>query len=108
MRHTNNNLLCTEINKSINASFKAWDECLTTVKTESLHGIKFRAEECTPVMSPGKTVKELALLFLRHLLELETFEVISDPVADLTIWNVHEFNTNFMAVSLFVGTDKIT
>ena len=42
-----------------------------------------------------------------YLLILHPLELVADPVALLSVWNMHELNSDFLAIGILIGSDEI-
>jgi len=108
MSHTDDKSASTFLDGGVNAELKAWDEGLTTLKTESLHRVELAGHEGSPRVGPVDSLIVSDLLSLRWLSELERFELFADPIATLAVFNMHELHSNSLAVSIFICLDKLT
>lgn len=59
-------------------------------------------------MGPVKARVHMNALFLAWLSELDILELVAYPVADLAVLNVHELDSNFLAICLTVSRNEIS
>jgi len=107
MRHTNDKSSGAFLHSGVNAEFESWDEGLAALETESFHGIELAGHESTPLVRPVKTRVHVHSLTFRRLAELNRFELLTDPVANFTILDMHELHGNLIAVCFAVGLNQI-
>lgn len=88
VRHTNNELVCAILYGSVDSDLQAWDERVATLKAESLFGIKLLGHKSTEVVGPLKTVVQVKLLLISHTVVLNTFEVDTNPVTNISLGDV--------------------
>lgn len=108
VRHTNDNLLDTISNQGVKGDLKTRDERFASLNTESLGCVELICEELLEFIGPEKAIVVKNALLLGDLLELETLEFVTDPVALLSRADVHVLNTNLSTVSLCVRVDKFS
>ena len=54
-------------------------------------------------MGPVQASVHVDALISAHISELNGLELLSDPIANLAVLNVHELNANLAGVGIFVG-----
>lgn len=107
MGHTDNKSAGSFLNCGVDAEFEAWHERLATLKTEPLHRVEFLCHEGTPLMCKVESLVHVYTLSFCRLFELDRLELLTDPVANLTILDMHKLDADLATVSLFVGFDKV-
>lgn len=108
MRHTNDNILDSEIDRSINQGLHTWDKSFTTLQTETLVvGVLLR-EEVLERVRPDEAIEDASLFIDAVVVWLWDFDTLSDPVALVTVWDVDVFNTDGSAVNLFAVADDFS
>lgn len=105
--HTNNEVRCTMVNTGVDGTLNAGNETFTTLETESLHGVELLGKEATEVVSPVKSVVKVEQFLLGHAVILNTFEIGTNPVLNILLWDVRKLNTNFAAVGNLVSLNDI-
>lgn len=106
--HTNNEISGTIVNGGVDSTLEAWGEGLATFETESLHSVELLSEEGAEVMSPIQSVVKVELLLVIHAVVLDTLKVNSNPIANIALRDVGEFNANLTAVGILVGLDDVS
>ena len=107
VRHTNDEMMSTFIYSSIDGDFKARNETLTAFKSETFHRVELLGCEASKIVGPIKTIIKVDLFFIAHFVELDTFKVQPNPVADVTLRDMSELNSNLTAVGGSVGFDDV-
>ena len=108
MSHSNYKGASTLFDGRVNAELEAGNEGFTALEAKTLHRVKFASHESTPLMGPVKARVHVDSLFLAWLSELDLLKLVADPIANYTVFNVHELNTNFLAVCLAVSRNQIS
>ena len=98
MRHANDALEGAVVDQSIEASLHSWNEGLAALETKTLHSVELIGKELCKFISPKQTIQELDFLSLGHGVILLQLESISNPIAMVSLWDMHELNSNFTAV----------
>ena len=106
--HTDYKCACTFLYSRIDAEFESWDERFTTFKTEALHSVEFLGHEGTPLMGPVEAFVHVNLLSFRDGSELDRLELLTNPIANFTILDMHELHADLATVSFLVGLNQIT
>lgn len=58
-------------------------------------------------MGPIESIIQMKLLLVVHSIKLDAFKACADPILNITFWYVLEFNSDFTAVSSFVGFNDL-
>ncbi len=103
MSHSNYESASTLFDGRVNAELEAGNEGFTALEAKTLHGVKFASHESTPLMGPVKARVHVDSLFLAWLSKLDLLKLVADPIANYTVFNVHELDTNLLAVCLAVS-----
>lgn len=96
------------LDSCVNRNFEAGDKGVAAFETESLLSIELLRHESTKVVRPLETVVKVKFLLVSHPVVLNALEVNTNPVANHSIGNVLEFNTDFATVCCFVSVNNIT
>ena len=54
-------------------------------------------------MGPIQASVQVDALLSTHISELNGLELLSEPIANLAVLNMHELNANLAAVGIFIG-----
>ena len=108
VRHTNNEISSAEVDSLVNANLDTRHERLATLEAKTFVSVEFLREEQAEVVGPVEAIVEMKLLLISHLHVLDAFKVNSDPVADISLGNMVELNTNLRAVSSLVGLNDVS
>jgi len=106
--HTNDNILNTSLNGSINESLHGRNSSLGTLKTKTLVVRELSGKEGLKRDSPNKTVQDAALLVNSVFVGLRNLNSLSNPVTLLARRNVHVFNTVATTVGLLADLDDLS
>jgi len=106
--HTDNKIDCSFINSCINSYFDTWNKTFTPFKTKSFHCVEFLCKEISEFVWPVKSIIEMNFLFISHPIKLDTFKVNTNPILNFSFGNVHEFDSNFTTISIFVSSNNIS
>jgi len=107
MRHTDDEIVGTIFDGGVHGDFKSGNEALATLKSKSFHRVKLLSQEASEIVRPVESVVQVNLISVIHFFVLDTLKFEADPIADVTLWNVHELHTNLAAVSLMVCLNDI-
>lgn len=80
MRHSQDYLANTSVNKLVKSNLKSSDEGLTTLNTKTLGGVELVCQELLELVSPHKAIVIQYTVLLWLNVELKTLELVSDPV----------------------------
>ena len=108
MRHTNDNLGYTVLNKLIEGDLKTGNKRFAPLNTEALGCVEFKSEEFLELVSPDKSIVIQNSVLFRIAGVLKAFELFSDPVLLLSARDVHILDTNLAAVCILEGTNELT
>ena len=103
MSHSNYESASTLFHGRVDAELETGNKGFTTLKAKTLHRVEFASHESTPLMGPVKARVHVDSLFLAWLSELDLLKLVSDPIANLAVFNVHELDTNLVTVCLAVS-----
>ena len=67
-----------------------------------------RQQEILELISPEKSIKDKCLSSWISLIILSQFELVSNPIALLSVSNMHVFNSNLLGVGAFEVRDKFS
>jgi hypothetical protein len=107
MGHTNNKVGRTIIDCSVNSTLKAGNETLATFETKSFHGVEFLGKESTEIVGPIEPIVKMEQLFLGHAVILNTLKFDSNPITDFFLRNMLKFDSNLVAVGVFICRNYI-
>jgi len=105
MRHSDHKSSRALFNGGIDAVFETGNEGFAALQPEALHCVKLAGHEGTPLVGPVQAFVHVNSLFLAGLAELNRFELFANPVAHLTILDVHELDGYFVAVGITICVD---
>lgn len=98
MRHANDYFLGSELDETVHAALHTGNERLAALEAESLHGVEFFLQKVGEAVSPEETVENVNFCLVRERLELPELKLVPDPVALLSVLDMHVLNTNVSAV----------
>lgn len=107
MWHTDNNILDTVVDGTIDKSLHSWNKGLATLKTETLVVRVFGGRESLEGGGPDESVENAALLVGGVLVWLWDLNALSEPVTTLTIWDVDVLNSVGAAVDSLAGLNNL-
>ena len=102
MRHSDHESSRAFFNSGVDTVFKARNEGFAALQPEALHRIELAGHEGTPLVGPVQALVHVDPLFLAGFAELNRFELFANPVAHLTILDIHELDGDFAAVGLAI------
>jgi len=102
MGHSDNKSLSAKLHTLVHCYFKSRDERLAPLETKTLHGVELLRSEVAELVSPVEASIKMYLLLLFNFLVLHALKSTPDPVLGFFVTDMHEFNANFIAVSVFV------
>lgn len=108
VRHTDDNVLDTVVNATVNQGLHTGNERFTTLKTETLVVGELGGQEGLEAVRPDQTVKDAALVIHGVLVALGNLEAVADPVAGLAVGNVDVLDTVGATVDMLAGSDDLT
>ena len=108
MGHSNDKGSGALLDCGVDAEFEAWDESFAAFEAKSFHSIKFASHECAPLMRPVQAPVHVNFFTFGLLTELNRFELLTNPSANLTVLDMHELNGYFVAVSITICADQLT
>mmetsp|Transcript_838 Transcript_838/g.1138 ORF Transcript_838/g.1138 Transcript_838/m.1138 type:complete len:1008 (-) Transcript_838:79-3102(-) len=108
MGHTDDDILNSEVSTGVNHGLNTRNHALGTLKTKTLGGREFVGEESFKHVGPSNTVKDVEFLLLGVSGRINGFNSLTDPVALVTIGNMHILITNATAVSLLQALQNLT
>lgn len=107
VRHTNDNVLDTILDTTVDQGLHTRDERLTTLQTETLVVGELGGQEGLEAVRPDETVEDPALVVHRVLVTLGDLEAVTDPIAGLAIGDVDVLNTVRTTVDLLAGVNDL-
>ena len=108
MCHTNDECTSALFHCGVNAELETWDERFAAIESKALHRIELLGHEGAPLVRPIQASVHVNFLSFSLLSELNRFKLLTDPIANFTVLNMHELNTNLAAVSLSIGINNIS
>lgn len=108
MGHTDNNVLDSGIDGSVDQSLHTDNDSLGTLKTESLVVGELGGKEGLEEVSPDKSVEHSSLLVRGVVVRLGGLDSVSDPLTLLSRGNMDVLNTVGATVDSFTVHDNLT
>ena len=108
MGHSNDEFSAAQFHCGIEQIFESRNKRLATFKSKSFGCVEFLRHEVAPLMGLVKAIIHVDLLVLFRLVVLNIFESFTHPVALFSIFYVHELDSDFAAVGVFVGFNEIS
>lgn len=105
--HTNDNVLDTVINATVDKSLHTRYKGLTALKAESLVVGVLGGQESLEAGAPDEAVEDAALLVDGVLERLRNLKALAEPVTLLSIRNVNELNSKRSTVDLLASGDNL-
>lgn len=97
--HSANSFLSSVGLDGVHGSFHAWNECITSIKTKSFERIEFDIYEITKLISIHNPLQNFEFSLFWNRVKLFIFDFVSDPIALISIWNMHVFDSNSPTIS---------
>ena len=105
--HSYDKITTTFFYGRVDEGFESRDERFTTSEAESLLYGEFFLHKSTPLICPIQSIIRTASFAIRQLIELQRLKLFTDPVANLTILDMHEMNADFGTIGLPVGFNEV-
>mmetsp|Transcript_23765 Transcript_23765/g.33284 ORF Transcript_23765/g.33284 Transcript_23765/m.33284 type:complete len:233 (-) Transcript_23765:852-1550(-) len=99
--HAHNDIFHSKFSGSVNQSFNSRDQGFASVQSKTFGNTPLLSNEKLKVGAPEKSVENYFLVFFVVGILLWCFDSVTQPVAHLSVLNMHVLKTNRSAICLF-------
>ena len=106
--HSNDKCARTFLNGRVNAELEARHKGFAALQSKPLHCVEFACHKRAPLMRPVESLVHMDFLTFGLLGELKRLELLSDPVAYLTVLDVHELDSDLTTIGVFISLNELS
>mmetsp|Transcript_1461 Transcript_1461/g.5032 ORF Transcript_1461/g.5032 Transcript_1461/m.5032 type:complete len:271 (-) Transcript_1461:410-1222(-) len=101
MGHAHDDRLHTEVRRAIDQRLHPWNQHFTSLETESLARWPLFRQEALKHLTPHQTIENHLLLFRRVHFLSGRLDPLTQPIAQVSVWDVHVLKAYVTTVCLF-------